>query len=65
VNLELASSRIICPYCGEPLDILIDNTAGSQLYIEDCQICCSPIEIRIEIGVGDELENVVVRRDNE
>jgi hypothetical protein len=43
----LLSQAVICPYCGEPLELLIDTSAGEQRYIEDCQICCRPIECRV------------------
>lgn len=41
---------ITCPYCGEEVRIVIDCTAGSQQYVEDCQVCCRPITIRVRIG---------------
>ena len=34
---------IHCPYCGELLDILIDDSSGEQSYYEDCAVCCAPI----------------------
>jgi hypothetical protein len=34
---------IHCPYCGELLDILIDDSYGEQSYYEDCAVCCAPI----------------------
>jgi hypothetical protein len=34
---------INCPYCGESIDILIDNSSEPQSYYEDCSVCCSPI----------------------
>jgi hypothetical protein len=35
-----------CPYCGEPIDLEIDESGGrSQHYIEDCSVCCQAIEI--------------------
>lgn len=39
-----------CPYCGESFDTVIDLSAGSMSYIEDCQICCQPIEFRLEVA---------------
>jgi len=62
---ELTPVQIFCPYCGETLEILIDTSTGSQDYIEDCQICCAPIEISVQIGVDDELINVQARGDND
>ena len=32
-----------CPYCGESLELWVDETGGSsQKYVEDCQVCCQP-----------------------
>jgi len=32
-----------CPHCGEPIQIVVDASGGSeQRYIEDCPVCCSP-----------------------
>src|ERR1700682_4478671 len=50
------------PYCGEPFDTLVDLSAGSTSYIEDCQICCRPIELGIEVGPNGELGSVSARR---
>ena len=36
---------IDCPYCGETIDTVMDLSAGSFRYIEDCQVCCQPIEL--------------------
>lgn len=41
-------ATIQCPYCGEPFDTAVDLSAGSFSYVEDCQVCCQPIEL-----VGD------------
>lgn len=39
---------VICPYCGEPNDIALDPGGGAeQEYIEDCQVCCRPWQIRV------------------
>lgn len=37
---------VSCPYCGEPLDLMIDGSAGDQQYTEDCQVCCQPMVVR-------------------
>jgi hypothetical protein len=43
-----------CPHCGEPLDLYIDEAGGiTQRYIEDCSVCCRPIEIEVVLGPGD------------
>ena len=55
--LELIT--IDCPYCGESFSTQVDVSGGSQQYVEDCAVCCRPIEIAIE--VGDDGELVAVR----
>jgi len=34
-----------CPYCWENITMLLDTSVSKQTYIEDCEICCNPIEI--------------------
>ena len=34
-----------CPYCWEDISMLLDSSIGKQTYIEDCEICCNPIEL--------------------
>ena len=41
--------NIDCPYCGESIEIVVDASIPQQEYIEDCQVCCRPITLRIEI----------------
>lgn len=33
-----------CPYCWEEISMLLDPSVSSS-YIEDCEVCCNPIEI--------------------
>lgn len=35
----------LCPYCGEEISVLLDLSCHSQTYIEDCEVCCRPIQI--------------------
>jgi Cysteine-rich CPXCG len=44
-----------CPYCGESFDTQVDVSAGSASYIEDCQVCCQPIEMGLEVDDAGEL----------
>ncbi|MBN3520601.1 CPXCG motif-containing cysteine-rich protein [Algoriphagus lutimaris] len=41
-----------CPYCLAEISMLIDPSVSKQQYIEDCEVCCNPIELRIEIEEG-------------
>ena len=33
--------------------MVLDLSAGRQTYIEDCEVCCKPIEISFEVGDGE------------
>lgn len=45
----LTPHTIDCPYCGEPIEILLDASIPSQQYIEDCQVCCRPITLTVDV----------------
>ena len=53
---EVEEVFLSCPYCGEPISVLLDGGAAEQVgagdpsYIEDCQVCCRPmvLEPRLE-----------------
>ncbi|MFD1063260.1 CPXCG motif-containing cysteine-rich protein [Winogradskyella litorisediminis] len=35
-----------CPYCWEEISMLVDVSVPNQTYVEDCEVCCNPIEVR-------------------
>lgn len=38
-----------CPFCLEKISMLLDaSEEGSQSYIEDCEVCCNPIQIQYD-----------------
>lgn len=41
-----------CPYCWEEISMTLEETASSQSYIEDCEVCCNPIEIEFKFTDG-------------
>jgi len=43
----------ICPYCGQEISMVLDLSVGRQTYIEDCEVCCKPIEINFEVETGE------------
>lgn len=57
----LPERRVFCPFCGEPVTIVIDTSAGSQAYVEDCEVCCQPMNIAVEVD-NDELLSVSATR---
>ncbi|MBC8210736.1 MAG: CPXCG motif-containing cysteine-rich protein [Gammaproteobacteria bacterium] len=44
-TLDLQEAFEFCPYCGERISVLIENSEEIQQYIEDCEVCCQPITI--------------------
>jgi hypothetical protein len=34
-----------CPYCWQTISMVIDPSVEDQTYVEDCEVCCHPIEI--------------------
>lgn len=34
-----------CPYCWEQISMVLDPSERVSEYIEDCEVCCRPIEI--------------------
>jgi len=39
-----------CPYCWENISMLLDSSIGNQVYIEDCEVCCNPIELHVQFN---------------
>lgn len=38
-----------CPHCWENQLKMIDPSVSNQCFIEDCEVCCNPLEFTIEI----------------
>lgn len=34
-----------CPYCWQEISMVLDLSVAEQNYIEDCEVCCRPIQI--------------------
>jgi transposase-like protein len=56
---------IACPYCGESYETTVDLSAGSQRYIEDCAVCCRPIEITLRVDEDGELLEISTTTDRD
>jgi hypothetical protein len=61
---ELGEKTVDCPYCGESIDVLVDQSESNQNYIEDCQVCCRPIIFNITVDLDGDVD-VSVRSENE
>ena len=63
--MNLLQEKIIsCPYCGEMITILVDGSVEEQQYIEDCQVCCRPINIRVTVSADGNCQ-VEARDEND
>jgi Cysteine-rich CPXCG len=62
--LDLSPRDIQCPYCGENIEILLDCSIEQQSYIEDCQVCCRPIEFHVTVDYQG-VAYVTVASENE
>ncbi|THD68804.1 CPXCG motif-containing cysteine-rich protein [Robertkochia marina] len=40
-----------CPYCWETISMLLDPS-NNQTYVEDCEVCCNPIEVTVSFEEG-------------
>jgi transcription elongation factor Elf1 len=38
-----------CPHCGEEISMVLDLSVRTQSYVEDCEVCCNPIEISYSV----------------
>ncbi len=57
--------NISCPYCGEQFTSVVDYSAGSQQYTEDCYVCCRPIVFHIEVDSSGELDSIRTQREDD
>jgi len=42
-----------CPYCWEEISMVLDMSVRNQTYVEDCEVCCHPIEVRYSTEDGE------------
>jgi hypothetical protein len=44
------TAPITCPYCGEPIEVVVDPSVNEQCYVEDCSVCCQPMVLQVDVG---------------
>ena len=47
--MSLKTVEVQCPYCGETIDIEVEMLDEEQTYIEDCSVCCRPIQLTVSV----------------
>jgi hypothetical protein len=50
-----------CPYCWERISMILDSYEEMSTYIEDCEVCCRPIEILFSFS-GEDLVSFEARK---
>jgi len=60
---KLFSRKIQCPYCWETIEVLIDDCGEDQQYVEDCQVCCRPINFHLELDDSQQIQVSVFTDD--
>lgn len=61
---SLSEKPLDCPFCGEPISVVVDHSIGEQEYIEDCQVCCRPIVFLVRAHSEGGLDVEVRTEDN-
>ncbi|MFQ5451477.1 MAG: CPXCG motif-containing cysteine-rich protein [Nitrospinaceae bacterium] len=59
--METKEKFFSCPYCGQTISAVLDLSVNGQIYIEDCEVCCHPLEIRYSVRNGNVAEFSVCR----
>lgn len=59
-----SEGEVMCPYCGAANEIALDPDGGAfQTYVEDCQVCCRPWQVRVTYSPGGVAEISVETMD--
>jgi hypothetical protein len=61
---SLTEKAISCPYCGEIIRVLIEPSDMDQQYIEDCQVCCRPINFSVYENINGDIDINVFSEDD-
>jgi hypothetical protein len=46
-------SEMQCPWCFEWIPAFVDPSQDEQSYIEDCSVCCRPIQVSAVCSDGE------------
>lgn len=49
----LVDTMVECPHCGESWILRVDTSQGAYSTVEDCTVCCRPIEFFFECEPGE------------
>jgi len=52
-----------CPHCWETIHLTLDLSVPGQSYIEDCPVCCKPMNVSYSVADGEIAELLVEAAD--
>ena len=56
----------VCPYCGSPVSFEIDEGGlHKQRYVEDCSVCCRPIDLEVALSEDGDEAALYLHRDDD
>jgi hypothetical protein len=61
--MSLESFKVHCPYCGEVIEIDVEPLEESQTFIEDCTVCCHPIQYEASTNAEGDVEVTAKRSE--
>lgn len=53
--------RLTCPWCWEVYSLWLESEADKVELIEDCQVCCHPIQLRLRTALNGDISLEVER----
>jgi hypothetical protein len=45
--------EVMCPNCGESILLFFDLSVAEQAYVEDCAVCCRPMQVSFRVEDGE------------
>lgn len=61
---DLFTQQVLCPYCGERFEAVIDPGQADSRYTEDCYVCCQPIIFNCALTIDNQLTVTTHREDD-
>ena len=61
---QMTECKFVCPYCWQPMQILVARPDLPAELVEDCQVCCRPIVLDVSLDPDGEA-TVGTRQENE
>ncbi len=53
---QVIETSVQCPYCWERFTLLVDGSVEDQEYVEDCEVCCRPIDFIVQVDDDGEVK---------